>query len=61
MIFANKKWYSDFKNNGAIHHQKRQFNRKGKKLLSYYVVITFRNGVQHIIRAVFDMELTRLI
>jgi hypothetical protein len=61
-IFANKKMtFYDLKANGATHINQKgtQFNRNGKKLLSYYVVdnapleITFNIDI----KTAFDMEL----
>jgi hypothetical protein len=61
-IFANKKMeFYDLKANGATHINQKdtQFNRKGKKLLSYYVVDNAPLEMEFNINAgsVFDMEL----
>jgi hypothetical protein len=61
-IFANKKMeFYDLKANGATHINQKgtQFNRKGKKLLSYYVVDNAPLLMEFNINAgsVFDMEL----
>lgn len=61
-IFANKKMeFYDLKANGATHINQKdtQFNRKGKKLLSYYVVDNASLEMEFNINAgsVFDMEL----
>ncbi|MEZ7506812.1 M28 family peptidase [Flavobacterium sp. Arc2] len=61
-VFANKKMeFYNLKANGATHmnQKEKQFNRKGKKILSYYVVDNTPLEMEFNINAgtVFDMEL----